>query len=47
MYVGRPTAAAPAVGYRPVHLQQQEALIDEALNGRINPNMNPRSLLKL
>ena len=45
MYVGRPTAAAPAVGYRPVHLQQQETLIDEALNGHINPNMNPRSLL--
>jgi 2-oxoglutarate dehydrogenase E1 component len=46
-YVGRPTAAAPAVGYRPVHLQQQEALIDEALSGHINPSMNPRSLLSL
>ncbi|MGD8588186.1 MAG: 2-oxoglutarate dehydrogenase E1 component [Chromatiales bacterium] len=45
MYVGRPTAAAPAVGYRPVHLQQQETLIEEALNGHINSNMNPRSLM--
>ncbi|MEN8179039.1 MAG: 2-oxoglutarate dehydrogenase E1 component [Pseudomonadota bacterium] len=46
-YVGRSTAAAPAVGYRPVHLQQQETLIDEALTGHINPRMNPRSLLSL
>lgn len=46
-YVGRPTAAAPAVGYRPVHLQQQETLIDEALTGHINPRMNPRNLLSL
>jgi 2-oxoglutarate dehydrogenase E1 component len=46
-YVGRSTASAPAVGYRPVHLQQQETLIDEALKGHINPRMNPRSLLSL
>ncbi|MDJ0806407.1 MAG: 2-oxoglutarate dehydrogenase E1 component, partial [Gammaproteobacteria bacterium] len=46
-YVGRSTAAAPAVGYRPVHLRQQETLIDEALTGHINPRMNPRSLLSL
>jgi 2-oxoglutarate dehydrogenase E1 component len=46
-YVGRPTAAAPAVGYRPIHLQQQKTLIDEALSGHINPRMNPRSLLSL
>ena len=45
MYVGRSTAAAPSVGYRPVHLQQQETLIEEALNGRINHKMNPRSEL--
>ncbi|WP_057955431.1 2-oxoglutarate dehydrogenase E1 component [endosymbiont of Ridgeia piscesae] len=39
-FVGRPRTAAPAVGYRPVHMQQQ-TLIDEALTGRINPEMNP------
>ncbi len=41
-YVGRPTAAAPAVGFYPVHVQQQEKLIDEALTGRIDPMMNRR-----
>lgn len=41
-YVGRPAAAAPAVGYYPIHVQQQETLIDEALTGRINPSMNRR-----
>jgi 2-oxoglutarate dehydrogenase E1 component len=41
-YVGRPAAAAPAVGYYPVHVQQQEKLIDEALTGRIDPMMNRR-----
>jgi 2-oxoglutarate dehydrogenase E1 component len=40
-FVGRPRTAAPAVGYRPVHMQQQQTLIDEALTGRINPEMNP------
>ncbi|MCP4992957.1 MAG: 2-oxoglutarate dehydrogenase E1 component [Gammaproteobacteria bacterium] len=42
-YVGRPAAAAPAVGYYPVHVKQQETLIDEALTGRINPAMNRRT----
>jgi len=42
-YVGRPAAAAPAVGYFPVHVKQQEILIDEALTGRINPLMNRRT----
>ncbi|MES9833224.1 MAG: 2-oxoglutarate dehydrogenase E1 component [Candidatus Thiodiazotropha sp. DIVDIV] len=42
-YVGRSTAAAPAVGYRSVHIAQQETLIDEALSGRINPRMNYRN----
>jgi 2-oxoglutarate dehydrogenase E1 component len=41
-YVGRPSSAAPAVGHRPVHVEQQERLIDEALSGRINPAMNRR-----
>ncbi len=41
-YVGRPTSAAPAVGHRSVHVEQQERLIDEALTGRINPSMNRR-----
>ena len=41
-YVGRPASAAPAVGHRQVHVEQQERLIDEALTGRINPNMNRR-----
>ncbi len=44
-YVGRPAAAAPAVGFYPVHVQQQETLIDEALTGRINPTMNRRTPL--
>ncbi|WP_409522791.1 2-oxoglutarate dehydrogenase E1 component [Nitrincola sp. MINF-07-Sa-05] len=31
--VGRPHAAAPAVGYISVHLEQQEQLLNEAING--------------
>lgn len=30
-YVGRPASAAPAVGYMSLHLQQQKALVEEAL----------------
>ena len=31
--VGRPHAAAPAVGYMSVHLEQQKNLVEEAING--------------
>jgi 2-oxoglutarate dehydrogenase E1 component len=31
--VGRPHAAAPAVGYMSVHAEQQEKLVNDALNG--------------
>jgi 2-oxoglutarate dehydrogenase E1 component len=41
-YVGRRSSAAPAVGLRAVHVEQQERLVDEALTGRINPSMNVR-----
>ncbi len=41
-YVGRPAAAAPAVGYPKLHREQQETLIEEALTGKINPKMNTR-----
>jgi 2-oxoglutarate dehydrogenase E1 component len=41
-YVGRPAAAASAVGYPKLHRQQQETLIEEALTGQINPSMNTR-----
>lgn len=41
-YAGRRTSAAPAVGLRSVHVEQQERLIGEALTGRINPSMNRR-----
>ncbi len=44
-YAGRPSAAAPAVGIHSLHVEQQERLIDEALTGRINPNMNRRPIL--
>jgi 2-oxoglutarate dehydrogenase E1 component len=41
-FVGRYASAAPAVGHRSAHLEQQERLIDEALTGRINPVQNRR-----
>ncbi len=31
--IGRPHAAAPAVGYMSVHLEQQKTLVEEAING--------------
>jgi 2-oxoglutarate dehydrogenase E1 component len=41
-YVGRPSSAAPAVGHRTAHVEQQERLIDEALTGHFNPSTNKR-----
>jgi len=41
-YVGRHSSAAPAVGHRHVHVEQQEQLVDEAITGRINPKQNRR-----
>ncbi len=43
-YVGRASSAAPSVGYYPVHVKQQETLVNEALTGNINPNMNRRTI---
>ncbi|OOZ73632.1 2-oxoglutarate dehydrogenase E1 component [Solemya velum gill symbiont] len=41
-YVGRPASAAPATGYPYLHQMQQETLVDDALAGYINPQMNKR-----
>jgi 2-oxoglutarate dehydrogenase E1 component len=42
IYTGRPSAAAPATGYHQVHQEEQEKLVDDALNGRRDPSMNRR-----
>jgi 2-oxoglutarate dehydrogenase E1 component len=44
-YVGRPSAAAPAVGTHSIHVEQQERLVDQALTGRIDVSMNQRPML--
>ena len=41
-YAGRAISAAPAVGHRNVHVEQQERLIDEALTGQLNEKQNRR-----
>lgn len=38
-YVGRPAAAAPAVGYLSRHLEEQEKLVTEALKSKLNDEM--------
>ncbi len=42
IYVGRPSAAAPATGFHQVHQEEQEKLVDDALTGRRDPSMNRR-----
>jgi 2-oxoglutarate dehydrogenase E1 component len=42
IYAGRPSAAAPATGYHQRHQEEQEKLVDDALNGRCDPSMNRR-----
>ena len=41
-YVGRKSAAAPATGFPQVHQEEQEKLIDDALSGRFDKEMNQR-----
>jgi 2-oxoglutarate dehydrogenase E1 component len=41
-YAGRAAAAAPSTGYRQQHVQEQEALIEQALTGDLNPKTRAR-----
>jgi len=41
-YVGRAVSPAPAVGYPRLHQVQQETLVEDAIAGNINPEMNTR-----
>ena len=41
-YVGRPAAAAPATGYHRIHVEEQQKIIDDALRGRFDPELNQR-----
>jgi 2-oxoglutarate dehydrogenase E1 component len=41
-YAGRAPSAAPAVGHRNLHVEQQERLIEDALTGQINEKQNRR-----
>ncbi len=43
-YVGRRAAAAPATGYYPVHVEEQKKIIDDALNGHFDPEINQRMI---
>jgi len=44
-FSGRPVAASPAVGYYPLHLKQQETLVEEALTGKLNLRLKRRTML--
>ena len=41
-YVGRRSAAAPATGYAKVHHEEQTTLVDQALTGQVDRQMNHR-----
>jgi len=41
-YAGREASASPAVGYAQLHVQQQKALIEDALNVKSVRALNPR-----
>jgi 2-oxoglutarate dehydrogenase E1 component len=41
-YVGRPVAAAPATGFLEQHQEEQQRLVDDALSGNFDRNMNRR-----
>ena len=43
-YVGRRAAAAPATGYPKMHQEEQEKLIDDALSGQFDKEMNQRMI---
>ena len=43
-FVGRKAAAAPATGYYPVHVEEQKKIIDDALSGRFDPEINQRMI---
>lgn len=43
-YVGRKAAAAPATGYYPAHVEEQQKIVDDALNGYFDPEINQRMI---
>ncbi len=43
-YVGRKAAAAPATGFYPVHVEEQKKIIDDALNGHFDSEINQRMI---
>ena len=45
LYAGRPASASPAVGYHDVHMEQQAALLDEALNTSASEGHHEASLV--
>ncbi len=45
LYAGRPASASPAVGYHDMHMEQQAALLDEALNTSASEDHQESSLV--